>query len=115
MFFAVGIFQIPRGGKASVNSTLPPLALTGTKTVGDAHVINPQNIQIARSFDKSFYNAIVYRFEEKATEDKFLASEIRQSADSTNRIKIGKTVLFFISFSGLRCKSKLFLQNLLYF
>ncbi len=93
LFFAVGIFQIPRGGKASVNSTLPPLALTGTKTVGDAHVVNPQNIQIARSFDKSFYNAIVYRFEEKATEDKFLASEIRQSADSTNRIKIGNRAL----------------------
>ena len=93
LFFAVGIFQIPRGGKASINSTLPPLALTGTKTVGDAHVLNPQSIQITRGVDKNFYNAIVYRFEEKASEDKLLASEIRQSADSTNRIKIGNRVL----------------------
>tara|TARA_R110002020_G_scaffold89116_1_gene218096 strand:- start:593 stop:2725 length:2133 start_codon:yes stop_codon:yes gene_type:complete len=93
LFFPTGIYQIPRGGKSSVNATLPPLALTGTKTVDQTNVLNPQNIKIARSFDKSFYNAVVYRFEEKSTEDKFLASEIRQSADSTNRIKIGNRAL----------------------
>jgi len=93
IFFPLGIYQIPRGGKSSANATLPPLALTGTKTVTENHVLNPQSVQISRSFDQKFYNAIVYRFEEKATEEKFLASEIRQSADSTNRIKIGNRPL----------------------
>lgn len=96
-----GMYQIPRKGKASLNITAPPLAELNTKTLSEDNIKRADSIKVKRTTTNNFYNAVVYKYNEDVLDDRFLAGQITQSADSTNRIKIGNKPLTIQS-KGLR-------------
>lgn len=102
ILYPAGIYSIPRKGKASLNVFVPPLAEADTKTLDLETVTNVTNLPIVRTTNKEFYNAITYRYEENDLEaGDFLAGEIVQSSESTNRIKV-KNKTLNIDAPGLR-------------
>lgn len=96
-----GMFGVFRQGRISVSANLPPLSTLNTKTLTADNVKKAEGIKIKRTFKTMFYNATVFKFEEFALDDRFLASRIIQSADSTNRINIGNKPLT-IEAKGIR-------------
>ena len=101
VYFPAGLYQLPRKGKASVGITIPPIAEEGTKVLNMDNVLNAESLSISRSTNSNFYNAVVYKFNESAIDDKFFAGSITHSANSANRIKIGNRPLT-IEAKGLR-------------
>lgn len=101
LFFPAACFSIPRKGRISVGKTRPPIAEFNTRIIDENTVLNASNLTIDRSSTENFYNSVVYRFEESALEDKFLAGRVTISADSTNRIKVGNKT-FTVESKGLR-------------
>jgi len=93
VFFPSGLYSVPRKARVSCNITVPPIATGLTPVLDIDSVTNATKLRVDRSINERFYNAIVYKYEIDSLEDKFLASRIRQSADSTNRIKVGNKVL----------------------
>lgn len=89
IYFPVGLYQVPRKGRASVGATLPPVAVAQSKTIGSDQVVNASKIEINRSTNENFYNAIVYKYEVDVLEDKFLAGNITTAEDSFNQINVG--------------------------
>jgi hypothetical protein len=99
-----GFYQVPRKGRSSVNSTLPPLALDELIELNETNTKKASKNKITRSVTGStFFNAVTYKFNEDALEDRFLASETVFSAKSTTRIKVPNKVLSI--------KSKGFIDN----
>jgi len=89
ILYTAGLVAIPRGGKASLNIFVPPLVDGDSKTINNTNITNAKSIKVERSTSRNFYNAIIYQYEESPVDaGKFLAGNIVQSADSTNRIKI---------------------------
>lgn len=101
ILFPAACFSIPRKGRISVGKTRPPIAEFDTRIIDENTVLNASNLVIERSSTDNFYNSVVYRFEESAVEDKFLAGRVTLSADSTNRIKVGNKT-FTVESKGLR-------------
>lgn len=101
IYFPSGLYSIPRKGRASVGSTNPPLAGSDTKKIGLSEVIAPDKIQIGRSINGNFYNAIVYKYDKDSIEDKYLKGTITLNETSTNRIKVGSRPMTIKS-SGIR-------------
>ena len=52
----------------------------------------------------NFYNAVIYKYEKDQVDDKYTKGKIRQSADSTNRIKVGNKPLTFEA-DGVRAEN----------
>jgi hypothetical protein len=106
VYFPSGLYSTPRNGnRASVSATVPPLALNSTPTLSSSNIKNGDGVKISRSSTKYFYNSIVYRFEQDAIEDRFLAGEITLSTTSTNVINVGNKALT-VSSAGLRRNSE---------
>lgn len=101
IYFPVGLYQVPRQGKSSVGATLPPISTSKTLQVNSSNVINPNTIDVNRSTSKSFYNSIIYKFNESQLDDKFLGGVIHVSEDSNNQIKVGTKALTIES-KGIR-------------
>ena len=101
IYFPIAFRSVPRGGKASVITELPPLAVLGTKKADQSNIKRPSRLNVKRSINQNFYNTIVYRFGKSRLEDRFLAGEVRVSGDSLNRIAIQNKVLT-IDAPGLR-------------
>lgn len=99
-----GYIQMPRKARASVNITKPPLAFEDLKQLTNESVTNAKDLRMLRSINRNFFNSVVYRFEESALEDMFLAGEIIESAKSNNRIPTGVKSLS-IDAKGLRDNS----------
>ena len=93
VYFPSAIYSIPRKGKISINYSAPPLAIDDVKILNADNVKKPSNIRIKRTTNQKFYNAIVFKYEQDSLEDKFLKGLVTQSADSTNRIKVGNKIL----------------------
>ena len=93
LFYPSGLFSLPRQGRISVGISAPPILGLKAKTISSDNVTNATRLAITRSINQSFYNAIAYKFNDDAIEDKFLSATITQSSDSTNRINIGNRVL----------------------
>jgi hypothetical protein len=90
IYFPSGLYPVPRNARASVAYIAPPFASQDFKELNSSSVMNPEKLSIERSVGKFFYNAIVWKYEESAYSDKFLRGLIYYSADSLERIKIGK-------------------------
>jgi hypothetical protein len=101
IYFPSGLYQLPRKGRAGVGITVPPLALDDTKEIGQDNVLNASNLVINRSTRDKFYNAVIYKYEIDSLDDRFLAGQITQSAESTNRIRVGNKP-FTVKSTGLR-------------
>jgi hypothetical protein len=101
ILFPNGCYSLPRKAKISMGVTSPPLATANTKKLDNANVLSASKINIKRSISKHFYNAVVYKYDIDAVEDKFLRGRVTQSADSTNRIKISNKSLV-IEGDGIR-------------
>lgn len=58
--------------RLSIGIHKPPLPNQGIVTLSKSNIVKPESLEIQRSSNKYYYNAIVYRFEDTATEDKLL-------------------------------------------
>jgi hypothetical protein len=102
VYFPSGCYALPRGGKASVGITLPPLAGATSKVLDESNIINPASTVISRSINRNFYNGVVYKFDEDAVEDKFTKGVATLSNTSVNRIKNVKNKPLTIVSKGIR-------------
>lgn len=93
LFYPSGLFSLPRQGRISVGISAPPILGPNAKTIDSSNVLDATRLTMTRSINQAFYNAIAYKFNDDAIEDKFLSASITQSSDSTNRINIGNRVL----------------------
>lgn len=93
ILYPSGCYALPRKAKTSIGLTIPPLAQSGTKKLSNLNVVKASDIKINRSISKNFFNAVVYRYDKDAVDDKFKRGKITQSADSTNRINISNKPL----------------------
>lgn len=89
----VGLYSLPRAGRASVGYTHAPLAIREIKTIDNDVIENPEQLTISRSINKNFYNSTVWKYNHDLITDKFLAGEIILDADSQNRIGVGNKPL----------------------
>lgn len=93
ILYPSGAYAIPRKAKTSLGLTIPPLAQSGTKKLDQNFIVGASKIAIRRSINKNFYNAVVYKYDPDSIDDRYLRGKIRQSADSTSRIKIANKPL----------------------
>lgn len=101
ILFPSGVYSLPRKGKVSCGVTAPPLETEESKELNETNILKPDTIRVMRSFNKLFYNAVVYKYEEDVLEEKYLRGNITKSERSENRIPIGNRPLTIIS-KGLR-------------
>lgn len=94
-------FSIPRKGRVSLTLAKPPIADQRLVKLNETTVLNASSISVQRATTSDFYNSVNYRFQVDSLEDRFLASRIRVSATSLDRIKIGNKP-FIIESQGLR-------------
>ena len=97
-------YSLPRKAKTSLGLTNPPLAAYETKVLDETTVISAGNLKINRNISNNFYNAVVIKYDKDQVEDKFKRGKIRQSSDSTNRIKVANKPLT-IEADGVRFES----------
>jgi hypothetical protein len=88
LFFPSGCYQLFRKGRSSLGIMLPPIAQTETKVLNEDNLIDVSRVKVNRSINANFYNAVVYKYDDLALEDRYRSGKITQSAFSTNRIKI---------------------------
>ena len=110
VYYASGLYQIPRKGRASCNITLPPLAIRGTKTLDETNVKRPESLSIRRSLNKFFYNEITYKYNYDPVTNEFLEEYTDESPTSKTRIPIGNRPLI-IEARGLRDVNIAFIQQ----
>lgn len=101
LFFPAGIYSVPRKGRVSCNVTTPPIASNDTAVLDQTNIKNGSALSVERTTNQRFYNAVVYKYGVDSISERFLAGRIRQSAFSTNRVKIGNKFLTIES-NGLR-------------
>jgi hypothetical protein len=97
----VSCYSIPRKAAASVGIHRPPLPGSDIKTLSSDNVLNAGKLKIERSINKQFFNAVIYKFEELVTEDKFVKGVVNTNAESITRIPVGNKPLTIES-KGLR-------------
>ncbi|HEY9705638.1 MAG TPA: hypothetical protein V6C58_24580 [Allocoleopsis sp.] len=105
ILFPSGCYALPRKAKTSLGVTIPPLAAFETKKFDLDNVTNSAQLKIDRSISKNFFNAIVIKYDKLDNSDRFLRGTIRQSADSTNRIKIANKPMV-IEAAGVRAETE---------
>lgn len=101
ILFPAACYSIPRKGQISLGKTKPPIAEFETKVLNDDTVLNPKGLSIERSSLENFYNAVVFKFDEDALEDKFLSGRVTISANSNNRIRVGNKA-YRVESKGIR-------------
>lgn len=101
ILFPSGVLSTIRKARTSAVFLSPPVVTNLAPVVNQFNLEKPDGLVLKRSINDNFYNAIVYRFNQSVLDDKFLAGEVTQSADSTNRIKVPNKSLT-IDAPGLR-------------
>ena len=101
ILYPSGATAIPRKAKTSLSVIAPPLSQSNTKKLDESNLVGASKIAIKRSISKNFYNAVTYKYDVDAVENKFLRGKITQSADSTNRIEVPNKPLI-IEAEGVR-------------
>jgi hypothetical protein len=104
ILYPSGCYALPRKAKTSLGLTRPPLAAFETKVLDEKTVIQASGLKINRNISNNFYNAVVIKYDKDQVEDKFKRGKIRQSSDSTNRIKVANKPLT-IEAEGVRFES----------
>jgi hypothetical protein len=105
LFFPSGLYSIPRKARSSVKYVAPPFSSDIVPELDLDTVLNADKIRQRRSIHKYLYNTYVWRYELDSIEDKYLAGKIIVSADSINRMNVGKKQLKIES-DGLRDTSE---------
>jgi hypothetical protein len=80
------LYSIPRRGRSSVGLMLPPIAESNVQVLDEKNITNPSELRISRSINESFYNKVVYAFDEDSLEDDLLGGIVTIDEDSINRI-----------------------------
>lgn len=93
ILYPSGCYALPRKAKTSLGTTIPPLGQSDTKKLNSENVIGASTLKIERNISKNFYNAVVIKYAKDQVDDKFKRGKIRQSSDSTNRIKVANKSL----------------------
>ena len=101
IFFPQGLYSIPRKARSSVKFVAPPFSSDIVPYIGIDNVLNASNIKQRRSVHKYHYNTFVYRYNVDSVDDKYLTGKVIISADSIERIPVGKKQLRIES-DGLR-------------
>jgi hypothetical protein len=101
IFFPQGLYSIPRKARSSVKFVAPPFSSDIVPYIGIDNVLNASKIKQRRSVHKYHYNTFVYRYNVDSIEDKYLTGKVIISADSIERIPVGKKQLRIES-DGLR-------------
>jgi hypothetical protein len=86
IYFTSGLFAVPRKGKSSVNTNLPPLVVNGVNVITSDHVVNPEDLKASRSIAKDFYNTIKVEYDEEALSEDTQEEFVRESSQSKERI-----------------------------
>ena len=89
VYFPAGFYQVPRKGRNSVATTIPPLVLEELVELTDENVEKADKNRMSRQINKDFFNNVVYKFDRDTITDKFLAGAITFSNRSINRIDTG--------------------------
>jgi hypothetical protein len=101
IYFPQGLYSIPRKARSSVKFIAPPFSSDIVPTLNTDSILNASRVKQRRSVHKYLYNTYVYRYNVDSIEDKYLSGKIIISADSLNRIPVGKKQLKIES-DGLR-------------
>jgi hypothetical protein len=101
LFKPCSLFFLPRKGRTSIYAALPPFNVGQSIVIDETNITNIDSLQVARSTNKNFYNAIAYKFEESSIEDKFKSGTIILNNESTENIPVGNKQLV-IEAKGLR-------------
>jgi hypothetical protein len=101
IFFPQGLYSIPRKARSSVKFVAPPFSSDIVPYIGIDNVLNASKIKQRRSVHKYHYNTFVYRYNVDSIDDKYLTGKVIISADSIDRIPVGKKQLRIES-DGLR-------------
>lgn len=88
ILYPSGCYALPRKAKTSLGITTPPLVGYETKLLDETNTVMASGLKVNRNISNSFFNAIVIKYDLDEVEDKFKRGKIRQSSDSTNRIKL---------------------------
>lgn len=101
IYFPSGLFKVSRKGKVSVNTNLPPLAIQGVVTLDENSIKNPSQLKVERTLAKSFYNKVIFEFDENILDDDVQFDRKISSQASKDRIPVGDRPLT-ITAKGLR-------------
>jgi hypothetical protein len=72
LYNPIGCYNLPRKSRSSLGIHNPPLPDASIKIFNDSNVKNASTIKIERSLTKNFFNAVLYKYDEQALDDKFL-------------------------------------------
>lgn len=100
VYSPVACFSIPRKAQASVGYHIGPIPGQDIKTLNASNIRKASELKIKRSTERYFYNEIVYRFDKKIGEDKYLGGDVVINQDSKDRIQ-NKEKTLTISSDGL--------------
>ena len=111
--FPSGLYPLVRKARASVKFVVPPFSSDVSETINTDAITNINQVKQRRSAHKYLYNTYVYRFNVDSLEDKYLSGKVIVSADSVNRIALGKKQLKIES-DGLRNnpETKIMIDNI---
>jgi len=101
VYFPAGFYQVPRKGRSSVNTTIPPLVLDDLVELNNSNTEKAATNKLTRGITKNFYNSVVYKFNVDSLDDRYLAGEVQISQRSKNRINTGNKSLTITS-NGFR-------------
>jgi hypothetical protein len=101
IFFPQGLYSLPRKARSSVKFIAPPFTSDIVPYVDVDSILNASDVKQRRSIHKYLYNTFVFRYEVDSIDDKYLAGKVLISADSLNRINVGKKQMKIES-DGLR-------------
>lgn len=95
----LGAYSLPRKSQASLGFHLAGLLPGGTiKQLNSTNVLSPDKIKITRSTSKNFFNAVVYKYDERTLEPgKFDSILSTINTDSRDRIPVGVRALIIES------------------
>jgi hypothetical protein len=93
IYLPIACYSVPRKARASVGYHIGPLPGETTVTLDETNVKNPDTIRLRRSISRNFYNEVIYKYEESATEDRLKSGYIAIAADSKTQIPAGNKTL----------------------
>lgn len=93
LFKPSSLFFLPRKGRVSIYAALPPFNAGESIVIDETNITNIESLSVKRSTNKNFYNAIAYKFEEDAIEDKFNSGTIVFNNESLDTIPVGNKQL----------------------
>lgn len=101
VYVPVGAFSLPRQGRCSMGYHIGPVLGRDAVVLNRDNIKNPNKIKLRRSINRNFYNAVVYKYDKLAVDERFVSGAVEVSAESVNRIPVGFKP-FNITSSGMR-------------